>query len=122
MKRLLAVLASVALSLLALADEQAKPVIKSESFDRDPEWEGHNNRIVPKVIPTVAQAFGYSDTHFAGKKKGEIGGQVWRSTTPAYYGADIGKKTLADKPTATGTFALTASTGSSGVFFGWFSS
>lgn len=104
------------------ADERTTPVTKTESFDKDPGWEGHNNRVVPKAVKTVQQGFGYSATNYAGKEKGEIGGTIWRSATPAYYGAKIPDKTLSDKLSASGTFALTASAGSSGVFFGWFSS
>jgi hypothetical protein len=104
------------------ADEPPKPVVKAESFDKDPGWEGHNNRGVPKVVKNVQQGFGYSTTNFAGKEKGEIGGTIWRSATPAYYAAKVAPKTLHDRLSASGTFALTASAGSSGVFFGWFNS
>src|SRR5436305_14186881 len=41
----------VALAAVAIRSEAAEPVkslSKTESFDRDPGWEGHNNRIVPK--------------------------------------------------------------------------
>ncbi len=102
------------------ADDQAKPVIKSESFDKDPEWEGHNNRLLPKVLPTVTPDFGYSETQFASKDKGEIGGKVIRCMTPTYYAAKVNGKTLNDKLTASGTFALKGASGNSGVFFGWF--
>jgi hypothetical protein len=75
------------LSALAVggAAEEPKPVLKAEHFDRDPGWEGHNNRIVPKEYPTVVQDFGYSKTNVAGKAAGEMGGQVCRASEPAYY-------------------------------------
>lgn len=95
---------------------------KTETFDRDPGWEGHNNRIVPKSVPTVKQDFGYSPTHFAGKAAGEMGGRIQRSTTPASYAAEIPAKTLDDKLTASGSFAITASQPGAGVFFGFFNS
>ena len=100
--------------------ELPKTVRKTEYFDRDPGWEGHNNRVMPKVVKSVQQDFGYRATNFAGKAKGEIGGTIWRSPTLASYAAEIPAKTLNDKLTASGTFALTASSGSSGVFLGWF--
>ena len=50
-------------------------------------------------------------------KKGELGGRVTRAGKPAYYGEKIAVKTLDDKLSASGTFALTASGGSSGIFF-----
>ena len=105
-----------------LAADQNPPALKTESFDRDPGWEAHNNRIPPRLVKSVQQDFGYSATNIAGKDKGEIGGKVWRSSTRAYYAAKIPKKTLADKLSASGTFALTATAGSSGAFFGWFDS
>jgi hypothetical protein len=102
------------------ADDQPKPALKTEHFDQDPGWEGFNNRVVPKKIPTVTQDFGYSPTNVAGKDKGEMGGRVTRSNRPAYYADKIAVKTLNDKLSASGTFALTATSGTSGVFFGWF--
>jgi hypothetical protein len=54
------------------AADPSRTTIKSESFDRDPGWEGHNNRVVPAEVPTVTQDFGFSVTNHAGKAKGEI--------------------------------------------------
>ncbi len=93
---------------------------KSESFDRDPQWEGFNNRMKAQKTTKITQSFGYSPTHSAGKKAGEAGGVIQRSMTPAFYAKKIEPKTLKDKLSASGTFAITASSGSSGVFFGWF--
>src|ERR1039457_2194318 len=50
--------------------------LKTEHFDRDPGWEGYNNRIVPAHARMVKQDFGYSATHFAGKAVGELGGRI----------------------------------------------
>jgi hypothetical protein len=102
------------------ADDRPQPALKTERFDKDPGWEGHNNRVRPEVVKTVHQGFGYRTTNFAGKEKGEIGGTIWRSATTAYYAAEIPARTLNDRLSASGTFALTDSAGSSGVFFGWF--
>lgn len=102
------------------AEEPAKMVLKTERFDKDPAWEGFNNRIVPERIPTVTQDFGWDPAVLVGKEKGAIGGRITRSNRPAYHGARIGPKTLNDKLTASGTFALSASSPASGVFFGWF--
>ncbi len=108
----------------AIAQEAVgSALVRSESFDRDPGWEGHNNRLLPKIIPTITQDFGYSrDTQFAGMHKGEIGGKVVRSATPCYYAAHVAGKSLDHKLSASGTFALKGAAGSSGVFFGWFNS
>lgn len=98
------------------------PPLKTETFDRDPGWEGHNNRIVPGKLPVVKQDFGFSPTNFAGKAVGEMGGRIQRSTTPAHYAAEIPVKTLDDPLTASGSFAVAKSEGGAGVFFGFFHS
>src|ERR1700729_2380393 len=93
----------------AYAGEDSSPVLKIEHFDRDPGWEGYNNRIVPKHVLMVKQDFGYSATHFAGAVRGEMGGVIQRCTIPACYAARIGARTLDDTRTASGSFAITAS-------------
>lgn len=93
---------------------------KSESFDRDPAWIAQNNHIVPEKFPTIEQNFGYSQTGFAGRSVGEMGGQVTRASEPAYYADRIKPQTLDDKLSASGTFALTKTTPGGGVFFGFF--
>ncbi len=95
--------------------------LKSESFDRDPGWEGLNNRIEVDEARTVTQDFGYSPTNFAGEAKGEVGGTVTRASRPAFYGARIATKTLDDKLSASGTFAVTECHGGAAAAFGWFS-
>jgi hypothetical protein len=100
----------------------AAPALKTESFEHDPDWEGCNNHIVPKQVLTVKQDFGFSATNVAGKSAGEIGGRIQRSTTPASYAAEIPAKTLDDKFSASGSFAITKSEGGAGVFFGFFNS
>jgi hypothetical protein len=114
---------TVAVALLSIATPARPadpPQLKTEQFDRDPGWDAFNNRLAPTNAPTITQAFGYSGTRFASDTAGEVGGQVWRSNTVAFYGKPIGPKTLADSLSASGTFAITRSAGSSGVFLGWF--
>ncbi|MBX6313818.1 MAG: hypothetical protein IRY99_13015 [Isosphaeraceae bacterium] len=105
---------------IALSEERPGLVTKTESFDRDPGWEAHDNRIAPKEYPTIVQDFGYSPTNVAGRAPGEMGGRVWRASEPAYYADKIGPKTLDDKLSASGTFALTKTTAGAGMFFGFF--
>jgi hypothetical protein len=104
----------------ACAEDGSNVVMKTELFDRDPGWEGHNNRIVPKKVLMVKQDFGYSATHFAGAAQGEMGGVIQRCTVPASYAASIAPRTLDDTLTASGSFAITASQPGAGVFFGFF--
>jgi hypothetical protein len=88
------------------------------TFDRDPGWEGYNNRLVPEVTPLVTQDFGYSRTNFAAKSLGEIGGRITRASEPAWYAARIPAKSLDDKLSASGAFTLIR--GGGAICFGWF--
>ena len=106
-----------------LAHEAKPAAVKHERFDRDPGWDAHNNRIKPEVVKPLQQDFDYSPTtNFSGRSAGEIGGTIWRAPNRASYAAKIPTKTLNDRLSASGTFALSASSGSSGAFFGWFDS
>src|SRR5262245_61585268 len=119
-----ALAAGLALALPGIAApgaaDEPRTVLKSESFDHDPGWEAHNNRIVPKEFPTVVQDFGYSSTKFAGKAAGEMGGTVTRASEPAFHADRIGPRTLDDRLSASGSFAVTKTTPGGGVFFGFF--
>ena len=96
---------------------------KNQNFDSDPAWEGVRNRIDASIASTIIQDFGYRRTNYAGgKTSGEIGGRVSRSLTPATYAKVISTKTLDDRLTASGKFAVTQADGSSGVLMGWFNS
>jgi hypothetical protein len=102
------------------AEDPTKAGLKTEHFDADPGWEGVNNHIVPAKLTNVIQCFGYSASNFAGKAAGEMGGRVRRASRPAYYADKLTGKTLNDKLSAAGSFAITATEPGSGVFFGWF--
>jgi len=97
---------------ITVPTEATEAILKAESFDHDPGWEGFNNHVQPKKVPTVKQDYGY--------KAGEIGGRITRSARFTYYADRIAVKTLNDKLSASGAFELTASSGGSGIFFGWF--
>lgn len=98
----------------------AEPSIKTETFDGDPRWEAFNNRIMPKELKTVVQDFGYTNSSHASTTPGELGGLITRASEPAYYAKNIGHKTLDDRLSASGTFAVTKTSGGAGVFFGFF--
>jgi hypothetical protein len=93
---------------------------RAQSFDSDPHWDALNNRLVPEPAPMTRQSFGYRDSKHAGGGAGEIGGWVCRSTTLASYAKPIPPRTLNDKFSASGKFAVTDDKGGSGVLFGWF--
>jgi len=115
------VILAASLALIA-AELQPQTVLKTEHFDRDPGWDGHNNRVKVEKPNSVIQDFGYSQTNRAGgKAAGEFGGRVQRCNTSAFYGMRLDQpKTLDSKLRCSGSFALTQSTGTSGLFFGWF--
>ncbi len=104
-----------------IAQAAPAPALKTETFDHDPAWEGHNNRVEAKAAKDVHQDFGYSGaTHFAGKEPGEIGGTIFRGGRVSSYADQIPARTLQDPLSASGTFAITRTDGSSGIFLGWF--
>jgi len=79
--------------------------LKTERFDRDPAWDGARNRIAGPA-QEKRQSFGYQPGT-AGERYGRVGGVVWRSLTPAYYGMRLRPFTLEDHLRASGTLALT---------------
>lgn len=81
---------------------------RHETFDRDPAWDGRNNRAIVPETKRVRQNFGYSKTHHAGgEKAGEIGGLFTPAAEPAYYAKPIPHATFADRLEAAGTLACT---------------
>jgi len=93
----------LALAVLAAAQAHA-PAQCKESFDKDPGWDGRNNRLA-RILPpeTVRQNFGYSpSTRHAGGEPGEIGGTIQPATEPAYYAKPIPVRTLSDRLSASG--------------------
>lgn len=90
-------LLALSLSCPALAGDDLLQV--KQDFSTDPGWEGTNNRVVAEGDgPTIKQDFGWRPTDHAGSgRPGEIGGVVWRSRTPAWYGMKLRPRTLNDK-------------------------
>jgi hypothetical protein len=101
----------------------------TESFDKDPNWEGKNNRKTWRsTIVRPRFDYGFSDTHFAGgKAKGELGGQTFRgdcryTDRMSAYGDKIGPITL-DKPIkASGKVVMTRGVTDSTTLFGFYNS
>src|SRR5262245_12957752 len=90
-------------------------------FDTDPQWDALRNRLIPEPAPITRQDFGWRPTQLArGKAPGEVGGFIQRSLTPASYARAISEKTLNDRLTASGRFAVTRENAPSGMLFGWF--
>src|ERR1043166_8051607 len=87
-----------------------------EDFVSAPPWEGFRNRLLPNPLPITRQDFGL--VRLDGRPA--VGGWVQRSLTPAWIGKVISTRTLNDKLSASGKFAVTYDAGNSGVLFGWF--
>jgi hypothetical protein len=86
----------VAIAVPAIAKE------RTEHFDKDPGWEGVNNRATTPEKRTIRQDFGYSKTDHAGGKPGEIGGFITPAAEAAYYGKKIDTKTFDNPLSASG--------------------
>jgi len=94
-----------------------------ENFDEDPGWEGYNNRVTCGDCPSITQDFGWRSTNFSGSGPGEIGGIIWRSTTPAYYAMPVGPFSFKDKLSASGKIAVKATADEAfGFYIGFFNS
>jgi len=74
---------------------------RTESFDKDPHWDGVNNRATTEKR-TIRQDFGFSKTNHAGGKIGEIGGFITPTAEPAYYAKKIDTKSFDDPLSASG--------------------
>ncbi len=98
--------AAVALLAGALAAHpRPQERTKTETFDRDPGWDVHNNR--PKDPPVkVRQDFGFSATSHAGGEPGEMGGTLTPAAEPAYYARVLETRTLEHPLVASGILAL----------------
>jgi len=76
---------------------------RTERFDRDPGWEGMNNRSPAPAARTVRQDFGYSPaTKNAGGATGEVGGFITPAAEPAYYARKLEPKSFKDAFSASG--------------------
>ena len=106
---------------LSTATALAAPQTRTENFDRDPGWEGVNNRSAQKAQPRqIRQDFGYSRTNHAGGQGGEVGGFVSPAGEVAYYAAVIPNKTYDDKLSASGTMYV--GPGGTHLLLGFFNS
>src|SRR5262245_3528091 len=73
--------------------------------DKDPGWDGLNNRAKAPKPRTVRQDFGYSQTANAGGRAGEVGGFITPAAEPAYYAKRLSRRTLNDPLAASGRLA-----------------
>jgi hypothetical protein len=84
---------------------------RSQSFDADPGWDGHNNRAQKPEPRTLRQDFGY------GPAERKVGGLVTPAAEPAYYGKRLPARSLGDALGASGTLAVAEGAGNTLVGF-----
>lgn len=89
-------------------NREGKIVTIHQDFSEDPGWEGVNNRVECRDCPSVTQDFGWMPTSKTGGGSGEIGGTIWRSTTPAYYAMPVGPFSFEEGFSASGKLAVYA--------------
>jgi hypothetical protein len=105
------------LAMLLASDGRTQDLsTRFEDFTVDPHWQSYRSQLLPKTMPVVRQDFGL--TKFQGHPA--LGGWVQRSLTPAWFAKVIPGRTLNDKFSASGKFAVTNDSGGSGMLFGWF--
>lgn len=95
---------------------QQTTAIRTEHFDHDPNWDGHNNRLGLNNPTTVRQDFGY--TNSSRFKKPAIGGWVAAAATPAFYAKKIGPFDLRNSFSASGKIIVPK--GGENVLIGFF--
>ncbi len=78
-------------------------LLKTETFDTDPGWDGHNNRATDPGPRQIVQNFGFSgSTTNAGGSAGEIGGFITPAGEPAFYGKIITPMSFSNVLSASG--------------------
>jgi hypothetical protein len=94
--------------MVLLACSATRAEERLESFDRDPNWDGYNNRATKPEPQQIRQDFGYSQTrHCGGAAGGEMGGLITPAREPAYYAKRIPTASFAGRLVASGKFAAT---------------
>jgi hypothetical protein len=103
-----------ALLVGAIASGSDKLVQARQTFDDDPGWEGVNNRVAGENLPTIRQDVGWTG-------KGEIGGVVSRTRTPAYYAMKVPTPlSMAMAMSASGKIRVVPRGVIGGAYFGFF--
>jgi hypothetical protein len=93
-------------------------------LSKDPGWEGHGNRVQFAEQDFQRENFGYSETNWAGEGIGEIGG-LFSSLEPeeeyqAQYVDDVGKLTLDDPISFSGSTCFVEDSTDAGMLIGFF--
>lgn len=110
MSRMLAALLAVCPMVMLASSVPCRGEERTEHFDRDPGWEGRNNRAEKSAPRTIRQDFGFSPAtrHAGGRAAGEFGGVISPAAETAYYAKAIPRRTFRDPMSASGTLACGA--------------
>jgi len=96
-------LALACLISVFVASTHGQPlVLKTETFDVNPNWEGRNNRATDPSPRQIVQNFGFSSTTNAGGAAGEIGGFITPAGETAFYGKAVTPASFNDPLSASG--------------------
>jgi hypothetical protein len=98
----LSVRLALLISILSASAHGQPLVLKTETFNTDPGWEGRNNRATDPGPRPIVQNFGFSATANAGGPAGEIGGFITPAGEPAFYGKAIAPASFNDPLSASG--------------------
>jgi hypothetical protein len=99
------------ISLLAASTHAQPLVLKTETFNTNPNWDGRNNRATDPGPRQIVQNFGFSATTNAGGPAGEIGGFITPAGEPAFYGKAIAPVSFNDPLSASGILNVPAGGG-----------
>src|SRR5436309_1727460 len=113
------------LAMLALTTRGARLSYAADaqihSFDVDPNWEKFGVTTTGDHSQQAVQDFGWRPTNKAGgAAPGEIGGIITRAFERSVYWKKIATKTLNDKLTVSGRFAVPHTDETSALLFGFF--
>ncbi|HKX63068.1 MAG TPA: hypothetical protein VJS65_14510 [Verrucomicrobiae bacterium] len=91
------------ISMLAESTQGQPLLLRTETFDTDPVWDGRNNRATDPGPRQIVQNFGFSSSSTnAGGAAGEIGGFITPAGEPAFYGKVIAPTSFNDPLSASG--------------------
>ena len=79
---------------------------RTETFDSDPGWDGHNNRTI--LTQEIRQDFRWNNTNATGGDDGEVGGTLSGAGEPAYFAKVLSELTLDDAFEASGILRVAA--------------
>lgn len=110
---LIALLLGLATGLPVLGAERPADVTRAAAFDRDPGWDGHNNRSKTPEPREIRQDFGY-----VAAGGGRVGGFISPAGEAAWYAKPIPQRTFDGSFMAAGT--LVVEPGGGNTLFGFF--